>query len=62
MNWILAQWRDNGTKYLGLAQGVIATLAGVAGLIPAEHLKYWLAASALLTFFRGFTNTKQAAQ
>lgn len=57
--WLLAQWRDNGTKYIGFAQGTIAALCGVAGIIPDAHLRYWLAASAVLVFWRGFFNTKQ---
>lgn len=43
------------TKILGLAQGTVAALAGVTGIIPERHLKYWLAASAVLTVWRGFT-------
>lgn len=49
--------RNHGTKALGFAQGTIATIAGVSGIIPDAHLKYYLAASALLTFWRGFVNT-----
>lgn len=51
--------RNHGTKVIGAAQGTVATLCGVAGVIPESHLKYWLAASAVLTFWRGFFNTKQ---
>ena len=47
----------NGTKVIGAAQGTIAALAGVSGIIPDSHLKYWLAASAVLTFWRGFVNS-----
>jgi hypothetical protein len=54
---IIAFLKSHGTKVLGFAQGTIATLCGVAGIIPDAHLKYWLAASALLTFWRGFVNT-----
>jgi putative intracellular protease/amidase len=49
-------WRLHGTKLIGFAQGTVAALCGVAGIIPDAHLKYWLAASALLTFWRGFFN------
>lgn len=42
-----------GTRTLGLAQGTVALLCGMAGVIPDTHLKYWLAASAVLTFWRG---------
>lgn len=55
---IEAYWRNHGTKILGFAQGTIAAVSGVTGIIPAAHLKYWLAASALLTFWRGFVNSK----
>lgn len=51
-------WDDHGTKIIGYAQGTIAALAGVAGIIPAEHLKYWLAVSAVLTVYRGKVNTQ----
>ena len=47
----------NGTKVLGIAQGTVALLAGMNGVIPAEDVKYWLAASAVLTFWRGFSNS-----
>ena len=50
-------WREHGTKLIGFAQGTVAALCGVAGIIPDAHLKYWLAASALLTFWRGFLNS-----
>lgn len=48
-------WADNhGGKLLGLAQGVVAALAGIAGLIPEHQLKYWLAASAVLSVLQGY--------
>lgn len=48
------QWLElHTTRILGLAQGTIAVLSGIAGLIPDNQLKYWLAASAVLTFWRG---------
>lgn len=50
-------FRNHGTKLLGLAQGTIAAIAGVSDLIPAGHLKYWLAASAVLTVWRGIANS-----
>jgi hypothetical protein len=55
----LTWWRSHGTRILGIAQGTIATLCGIAGIIPDTHLKYWLAASALLTFYRGQVNSTQ---
>jgi hypothetical protein len=48
------------TKLLGLGQGTIAALAAVAGIIPATHLKYWMAALGVLTFWRGYFNSRQA--
>lgn len=50
-------WKEHGTKIIGLAQGTIAAVAGVTGIIPESHLKYWLAASAVLTVWRGFVNS-----
>lgn len=50
-------WKDHGTKIIGLAQGTIAAVAGITGIIPESHLKYWLAASAVLTVWRGFVNS-----
>jgi len=52
-------WRDHGTKVLGFVQGTVAAICGVTGIIPDSQLKYWLAASAVLTFWRGYTNGKQ---
>lgn len=57
-NWIQA----NGTKILGYAQGTIAALCGVAGLIPDSSMKYWLGAFAVLTVWRGQANTTAIAQ
>lgn len=62
MNEILTFWRSHGTKLIGLAQGTIAAIAGVSGIIPDRELKYWLAASAVLTVWRGFSNSAQASQ
>lgn len=61
MNALVTFLQNNGTKVIGIAQGTIATLAGVAGVIPDSQLKYWLAASAVLTFWRGFGNTDAIA-
>ena len=47
----------HGTKVLAVGQGSVAALCGIAGLIPEAHMKYWLAASALLTLWRGFENS-----
>ena len=54
-------WKSHGTRLLGIAQGTVATISAVSGLIPAGHLKYWLGASALLTFWRGQTNSKSTS-
>ena len=51
----------NGTKILGLAQGTVALLAGMNNIIPPDDVKYWLAASAVLTFWRGFSNSSTIA-
>lgn len=57
--WVYAQWKSNGTKAIGLAQGTVSAVAGVTGIIPEAHLKYYLGASAVLTFWRGFLNSNQ---
>jgi hypothetical protein len=54
---VFAFWRGHGTKIIGFAQGTIAALAGVTGVIPDSQLKYWLGVSAVLTVWRGFSNT-----
>lgn len=59
--WLHGQWKSNGTKAIGFAQGSVAAVAGVTGIIPESHLKYWLAGSALLTFWRGFVNSSSAS-
>lgn len=61
MNALIVYFQNNGTKVLGLAQGTIAALSAVAGIIPDSQLKYWIAASAVLTFWRGFGNTQAIA-
>jgi hypothetical protein len=62
MKAIYMAWKNHGTKMIGFAQGTIAAIAGVSGIIPDKHLKYYLASSALLTFWRGFFNSKQNEQ
>lgn len=54
--------RNHGTKILGFLQGTIAAVAGVTGIIPDTHLKYYMAAIALLTFWRGFVNSELQRQ
>jgi hypothetical protein len=55
---IYGWWLSHGTRLIGIAQGTIAAIAGVSGVIPDGHLKYWLGASAVLTFWRGQTNSR----
>lgn len=44
---------SHGTRILGIAQGTVALVASTTGIIPDAHLKYWLLASAILTYWRG---------
>lgn len=60
MNALLSFLRNHGTKAIAFAQGTIAAVAGVTGLIPEAHLKYYMGAIALLTFWRGFVNSSLA--
>ena len=55
---MLAFWKNHGTKLIGFLQGTIAAIAGVTGLIPEAHLKYYMGAIAVMTFWRGFINTR----
>lgn len=55
--WYL--WKNHGTKILGFIQGTIAAVASVDGIIPQHSLKYWMAGLGLMTFWRGFFNSKQ---
>lgn len=50
-----AFWSDKGTRILGVATGTLVTLTGT-GIIPDSHLKYWMAAIAVLTYWRGQSN------
>lgn len=59
MKYIWNLWVEHGTKAIGLAQGTVAAVAGVTDVIPAHQLKYWLAGSAVLTFWRGWWNSKE---
>lgn len=61
MNALAQFWKGHGTKLLGFAQGTVAAIAAVDGIIPPAHLKYYLAGSAVLTFWRGFFNSSQGA-
>lgn len=59
MNALWLLWKNHGTKAIGFAQGTIAAVAAIDGIIPATHLKYYLGTSAVLTFWRGFFNSSQ---
>lgn len=50
-----------GTRLLGIAQGTVALIATMDNIIPATQLKYWLAGSAILTFWRGSANADKIA-
>ncbi len=52
MNTLLDLTHRYGTRALGVAAGTITTLCG-AGVIPDSQMKYWLAALAVLTYWRG---------
>ena len=55
--WVSAR----GTRLLGVCQGTVALLATMDGIIPESQVKYYLAASALLTFWRGQSTAKTYA-
>lgn len=57
-NAFVSGWKNHGTKAIGLAQGTVGALAGY-DIIPPTHLKYYLASSAVVTFWRGFFNSNQ---
>lgn len=56
-------WKNHGTKVLGgvqMAQGAVAGIMGIMGLIPPAHLPYWALANVLLGALivnRGFINS-----
>jgi hypothetical protein len=55
---IYSLWLNHGTKVLGFISGTLSAIAGVGGIIPDAHLKYYMAVIAVTTFWRGFTNTR----
>lgn len=59
MNKLRLLWINHGTKVIGLVQGTVAAVAAIDGIIPAAHLKYYLGASAVLTFWRGYFNSSR---
>lgn len=56
MNTLLGFLQGHGTKLLAGAQATVALLTTL-DVIPTSHLKYWIAASAVLTLWRGFANS-----
>jgi hypothetical protein len=58
MKWLYNLWVNHGTKIIGFLQGTIAAVASY-DIIPPKHLKYYLASSAVVTFWRGFFNSNQ---
>ena len=58
MTWL--QWLDKyDGRILSFAQGTIAAVAGVTGIIPEAHLKYYMGAIALLGFWKNFVANKE---
>lgn len=55
-------WVSHGTKAIAFIQGTLAAIAGVTGIIPESHLKYYMGVIAILTFWRGFFNSAQAKE
>lgn len=60
VNRIHAWVSSHMTKLLGFAQGTIAALAAVDGIIPATQLKWYMGALGVLTFWRGYFNSSQS--
>lgn len=54
--------KNHLTKLLGYGQITIAAIAAVDGIIPAQHLKYWMLALGLLTAWRGHHNSTVEAK
>jgi hypothetical protein len=64
MKMLVVFWVEHGTKIIGTLATFVATGLLIEGLIPADHMKYWLFANALLggaTVKRGFTNGSKGA-
>lgn len=65
MNAIISLWTEHGTKLLGIAGLVVSSALLVPDLIPADQMKWWLFANALIDGFtvrRGYTNVKATGQ
>lgn len=54
--------KNHLTKLLGFCQITVAAIAAVDGIIPANHLKYWMLSLGLMTAWRGFVNSANTAQ
>jgi hypothetical protein len=52
----------HGTRMLGIAQGTVAVISGMNGIIPPEQLKYYLGVSAVLTYWRGQANAEKISK
>lgn len=60
MEKLIALWDAHGTKVLGTAATIVASLITVPGLIPEPHMKWWSAMNIVLgalTVRRGYTNS-----
>jgi hypothetical protein len=60
---LFAWFEARTTRIIGLASGTLATLAAT-GVVPEKQLKYWMAAIAVLTYWRGqsISNTVNEAR
>jgi hypothetical protein len=58
---IVDWYHNHGTKILGFLSGLIAAVASVSDLIPQEHMKYYMGAIAVLTYLRGYENSRRAS-
>lgn len=60
---LLSDWyHSHGTKILGFLSGLIAAVASVSDLIPQQHLKYYMGAIAVMTYLRGYENSRRSQQ
>ena len=57
---IIDRLNTHGTRYLGLAVGTLTVLTS-SGVVQQNHLKYYLVAIAVLTYWRGATNADRVA-
>lgn len=56
MNALLNLIHMYGTRAIGVSAGTLTTLCGT-GIIPNSQMKYWMAALAILTYWRGQTTS-----